>query len=154
MPQRQFHVSKLESLRERGALNPRPQDVSHPLFRDSAFFDARDLVQVKYEMLRQVQIEKVPVSQSARTFGFSRPTLYQTQLAFEREGLSGLVPHKRGPQRAYKLTPVVMQFVAEIQAAEPSLRPRDLSQRVKEQFGLVVHARSIERRLGQEKKRQ
>jgi len=154
MPKRQLHGSKLESLRGQGTLNPRPQDVSHPLFQDNEFFDARDLVQVKYEMLRQVQVDKVPVSQSARAFGFSRPTLYQTQLAFEREGLSGLVPHKRGPQRAYKLTPVVMQFVAEIQAAEPSLRPRDLSQRVKEQFGLVVHARSIERRLGQEKKRQ
>jgi transposase len=149
MPKRQSHASKLESLRERGALNLRPQDVSHPLFRDSAFFDARDLVQVKYEMLRQVQIEKVPVSQSARVFGFSRPTLYQTQLAFEREGLAGLVPHKRGPRRGHKLTLAVMQFIAEIQAAEPSLRPRDLAQRVKEQFGLVVHPRSIERRLGQ-----
>jgi transposase len=79
--------------------------------------------------------------------------LYQTQLAFEREGLSGLVPHKRGPQRAYKLTPPVMQFVAEIRAADPSLRAQDLAQRIKEQFGLVVHARSIERRLSEEKKR-
>jgi len=153
MPKKQPHGSKLESLREQGTLNPRPQDVSHPLFQDNEFFDARDLVQVKYEMLRQVQVEKVPVSQSARAFGFSRPTLYQTQLAFAKEGLSGLVPHKRGPRRAYKLTAAVMQFVTGIHAAEPSLRPRDLSQRVKEQFGLVVHARSIERRLGQEKKR-
>jgi transposase len=153
MRKRQLHGSKLESLREQGTLNPRPQDVSHPLFQDNEFFDARDLVQVKYEMLRQVQLEKAPVSQSARTFGFSRPTLYQTQRAFEREGLSGLVPHKRGPRRAYKLTPAVIQFIAEIQAAEPSLRPRDLAQRVKEQFGLVVHARSIERRMRQEKKR-
>jgi transposase len=144
---------KFKSLRAQGILNPRPGDVSHPLFQDNEFFDARDLVQVKYEMLRQVQVEKIPVSQSARAFGFSRPTLYQTQLAFEREGLSGLVPHKRGPQRAYKLTPAVMEFVAAIRAVEPSLSPRDLSQRVKEQFGLVVHARSIERRLGQEKKR-
>ena len=153
MPKDRLHDRKLESLRAQGTLNPRPQDVNHPLFQENEFFDARDLVQVKYEMLRQVRVEKSPVSRSARAFGFSRPTLYQAQLAFEREGLSGLVPHKRGPQRAYKLTPSVMQFVAGIQAAEPSLRPRDLAQRVKEQFGLVVHARSIERRLGQEKKR-
>jgi len=153
MRKRQLHDSKLESLREQGTLNSRSQDVSHPLFQDNEFFDARDLVQVKYEMLRQVQVEKAPVSQSARTFGFSRPTLYQTQRAFEREGLSGLVPHKRGPRRAYKLTPAVIQFITEIQAAEPSLHPRDLAQRVKEQFGLVVHPRSIERRMGQEKKR-
>jgi transposase len=153
MHKKQFHADKLESLREQGTLNPRPQDVRHPLFQDNEFFDARDLVQVKYEMLRQVQVEKVPASHSARTFGFSRPTLYQTQRAFEREGLSGLVPHKRGPRRGHKLTLAVMQFIAEIQTAYPSLHPRDLAQRVKEQFGLVVHPRSIERRLGQEKKR-
>jgi transposase len=153
MPKDHLYDRKLESLRAQGTLNPRPQDVSHPLFQDSEFFDARDLVQVKYEMLRQVQVEKSPVSRSAQAFGFSRPTLYQAQLAFEREGLSGLVPRKRGPRRAYKLTQAVMQFVTEIQEAEPSLRPQDLSQRVKEQFGLVVHARSIERRLFQEKKR-
>ncbi len=153
MPKNHLHDSKLESLRAQGTLNPRPQDVSHPLFQDNEFFDARDLVQVKYEMLRQVQVEKAPVSQSARAFGFSRPTLYQTQLAFEREGLSGLIPHKRGPQRAHKLTPPVMQFVAEIRAADPSLRAQDLAQRIKETFGLVVHARSIERRLGKERKR-
>ena len=153
MPKVRLHDRKLESLRAQGTLNPRPQHVNHPLFQENEFFDARDLVQVKYEMLRQVRIEKVPVSRSAQAFGFSRPTLYQAQLAFEREGLSGLVPHKRGPQRAYKLTPEVMQFIAETRAADPSLRPGDLSQRIKEQFGLVVHARSIERRLGQEKKR-
>lgn len=73
-------------------------DVSHLLFQDNEFFDARDLVQVKYEMLSQVQVEKVPVSRSAQAFGFSHPTLYRAQLAFEREGLSGLVPHKREPQ--------------------------------------------------------
>jgi len=153
MPKDHLHDRKLEILRAQGTLNPRPQDVSHPLFQDNEFFDARDLVQVKYEMLRQARVEKVPVSRSARAFGFSRPTLYQAQLAFEREGLPGLVPHKRGPQRAYKLTPAVMQFIAEARAADPSLRPAELSQRVKERFDLVVHPRSIERRLVQEKKR-
>jgi transposase len=104
-------------------------------------------------MLRQVQIDKAPVSQSAHAFGFSRPTFYQTQLSFELEGLSGLVPRKRGPRGAHKLTAPVMEFVAQARAAEPLLSPGDLAQRVKEQFGLVVHARTIERRLGREKKR-
>jgi transposase len=152
MNKRKFQAGKLDFLREQGTLNPRPQDVKHPLFQGNEFFDARDLVQVKYEMLRQVQVEKAPVSQSVRTFGFSRPTLYQTQRAFEREGLSGLVPHKRGPRRGHKLTSAVMQFIVEIQTTDPSLRHRDLAQRVKEQFGVVVHPRSIERRLGREKK--
>jgi transposase len=149
----QRHGSKLEALQRQGTLNPRPQDVGHSLFQDNEFFDARDLVQVKYEMLRQVQIDKASVSESSRAFGFSRPTFYQTQLAFEQEGLSGLIPHKRGPRRAHKLTAEVMEFVDRIRGIQPSLRADELAQRVKRQFGLVVHARSIERRLGREKKR-
>src|SRR4051812_49751372 len=35
-----------------GTLNPRADDVRDPAFVDSEFFDPRDLVQVKYEMLR------------------------------------------------------------------------------------------------------
>ena len=153
MPKGQRNGSKLEALRRQGTLNPRPQDVRHSLFQDNEFFDARDLVQVKYEMLRQVQIDKASVSESSWAFGFSRPTFYQTQLAFEQEGLSGLIPHKRGPRRAHKLTAEVMEFVDRIRGIQPSLRPDELAQRVKQQFGLVVHARSIERRLGREKKR-
>jgi hypothetical protein len=153
MPNRQRNNSKLDALLRQGTLNPRADYVHHPLFAQGEFFDPRDLVQVKYEMLRQVQIDKAPVSQSAHAFGFSRPTFYQTQLSFELEGLSGLVPRKRGPRGAHKLTAPVMEFVAQARAAEPLLSPGDLAQRVKEQFGLVVHARTIERRLGREKKR-
>lgn len=144
---------KLNALRQQGTHNPHADAVRHPLFEHCEFFDPRDLVQVKYEMLRQVRIDKAPVGESARMFGFSRPTFYHTQLAFEQEGLSGLVPRKRGPRGAHKLTAPVMRFVAELRAAEPSLRPDELAQRVKQQFDVVVHARTIERRLAREKKR-
>ena len=40
-------------LRQQGSLNPHPDQVTDELFRNNNFFDARDLVQVKYEMLRR-----------------------------------------------------------------------------------------------------
>ena len=49
--------SKGESLRQQGVLNPHPEKVAEPLFHGSEFFDPRDLVQVKYEMLRRVRVE-------------------------------------------------------------------------------------------------
>jgi transposase len=139
--------SKREALRQQGTLNPRPEDVTHPLFQASEFFDSRDLVQVKYEMLRQVRVEGQPVSQSATAFGFSRPSFYQAQSTFEREGLSGLMPRKRGPRRAHKLTPDVMEFVVEARVADPSLPLEELARRIEQRFRLRVHPRSIERRL-------
>ncbi|HSQ49742.1 MAG TPA: helix-turn-helix domain-containing protein [Nitrospiraceae bacterium] len=145
--------NKREALRQHGTLNPRPRDVTHPLFRGSEFFDSRDLLQVKYEMLREVQVENKPVSQSAAVFGFSRPSFYQAQTAFARDGLSGLIPRKRGPRGAHKLTPEVMAFVAEARHAEPSPGVAELARRIEERFGVRVHPRSIERRLRKKKPR-
>ena len=39
---------KVEALRAERSLNPRPESVSDEAFADSAFLDARDIVQVKY----------------------------------------------------------------------------------------------------------
>ena len=42
-------VLKAEALRATGTLNPRPARVTDPLFHGASFFDAQDLMQVKYE---------------------------------------------------------------------------------------------------------
>jgi len=92
---------KLDALREGGTLNPRPAGVVDEAFRASDFFDARDLVQVKYEMLRRVRVERAPVTRAAEAFGVSRPTFYQAQATFGQAGLGGLVPRKRGRRSAH-----------------------------------------------------
>jgi transposase len=144
---------KQRTLRQQGIFNPHSQDVTHPLFQDNEFFDAHDLVQVKYEMLRQVRVDKRSVSQTAKEFGFSRPSFYQAEFSFEQSGLSGLLPGKRGPKSGHKLTPEVMNFVAEQRTADPSLGFAQLAEAVKQNFDLRVHPRSIERQLLREKKR-
>src|SRR5215469_8633345 len=57
-PSRQ-RTRRQQVLTEQGTAHPRPEAVTDPLFYDSAFFDPNDLVQVKYEMLRSVQVEGV-----------------------------------------------------------------------------------------------
>lgn len=145
--------TKRKALRRQGTLNPRPDEVTHPLFQTNDFFDVDDMIQVKYEMLRQVRVEQQPVTQAAKAFGFSRPSFYQAQLAFEQNGLSGLIPQKRGPRSGHKLTTEVMEFLNKARAKDLSLRTEDLVQIVKEEFGVVVHSRSIERQLSRQKKR-
>ena len=75
---------KKEALREYGALNTHP--VTDALFKDNDFFDSRDLVQVKYEMLRKVQKESEPISHAAASFGFSRPSFYKSSSGGSRSG--------------------------------------------------------------------
>jgi len=148
-PERQ---QKRRSLRRHGTLNPRPGSVTHPLFQNGDFFDPDDLVQVKYEMLRQVHVDKNPISESARAFGFSRPSFYQTQAAFQQDGVGGLLPHKRGPQSGHKLTDEVMEFVAQQRSADPSLTFEQLAEAIRQRFRLQVHPRSIRRGLIRQKK--
>ena len=70
---------KVEALRAERSLNPRPETVTDEEFRSSEFFDARDVVQVKYEMVRRVRVDGEPVSRSAVAFGFSRPSIYEAR---------------------------------------------------------------------------
>jgi transposase len=139
--------TKLRTLRQQGTLNPRPKAVRDELFLQDDFFDPRDLVQVKYEMLRRVRTEGESVTDAATSFGFSRPSFYQAQSAFEQDGLAGLVPQKRGPKQAHKLTDEVLTFIGEVRQKEPSIRLPDLVKQIEQRFGTTVHPRSIERGL-------
>ncbi len=139
--------SKTRVLAEHGALNPRAKQVRDPLFQHSEFFDPRDLVLVKYEMLRRVRIEGQSVTQAARTFGFSRVAFYQAKAAFRDQGLPGLLPKRRGPRRAHKLTEAVLEFIDRKRAVQSNLRASALAAMIRQQLGLSVHPRSIERAL-------
>ncbi len=144
---------KLAALRQYHALHRRPDKVTDKAFvSGDLFFDARDLVQLKYEMLRRVHKEKQSVTQSAATFGFSRPAFYQAQANFEKKGLAGLLPESPGPRRAHKLKDEVMDFIEQALAQDASVPAGTLAEMVRERFGLLVHPRSIERALVRRKK--
>jgi transposase len=140
-------------LDQNDTLNPHPEKVSDPLFQEHDFFDARDLIQVKYEMLRRVNFEKWPISQASETFGFSRPSFYKCLNAFQNNGLVGLIPHKRGPKNAHKLSPLIMVFIEEILKENQGLKAKNISKKVEEKFNLKIHLRSIQRALNKSKKK-
>jgi len=145
---------KADALREQGCLHPHPEKVRDAAFVASEFFDPRDLVQVKYEMLRRVRVDGQPVSHSAAGFGLSRPSYYQAQAAFEEGGLPALLPSKPGPRRAHKLSEEVVAALREALAEQPELSRQDLVGLIEERFGVSVHPRSVERALARpEKKR-
>ena len=108
---------------------------------------SRNQLQLKYEMLRRVQVEGWTVAQAAAAFGFSRLSFYHAQRAFEQHGLSGLVARKRGPKRGHKLTPTVMATIQGWLAEEPQLSSQTLAERLAQRLQVSVHPRSIERTL-------
>src|SRR5438034_4272010 len=103
-------------------LNPHPEQVTDPEFLASEFFDARDAVQVKYEMVRKVKADGAPVTAAAAAFGYSRPAYYEAASALERSGLEGLVPARPGPRGPHKLTGQILTWAEQQLAASPGDR--------------------------------
>jgi transposase len=143
---------KRDRLRRQGLLNPEPQQVQAPWFQTGEFFDADDLLQAKYEMLRHVRVDGVPKGRAAALFGMSRPTFYQAEAAFARDGLAGLLPKPRGPKGAHKLTEEVMAFIEQRLHKDGSIHARALAQDIESTLGISVHPRSIERAILRKKK--
>jgi transposase len=138
---------KAQELAASRTLNPHPDAVRDDAFVGGGFFDSRDLVQVKYEMVRRVEADGVPVSEAAASFGFARQSYYTAAHALSEGGLAGLVPGKPGPHGAHKLTEQVLDHLDRLRAEQPGLSSKDLAKEVADRFGIGVHSRSVERAL-------
>ena len=143
---------RTQRLKKEGTLHPYPDKVRTDLIAKSRFFDANDLMQMKYEMLRSVRVDQQPVSRAAHMFGLSRVAYYRAQKQYQHHGLAGLLPRRRGPKHAHKFTPEVMAFIDENLAAAGG-RPdwQFLSNQIENRFGAKVHPRSIERAVKRKK---
>jgi transposase len=151
MPQRPD--PKVQALRRDGALNPRPAAVKDELFQQSEFFDPRDLVQVRYELVRRVHSDGHPVAEATKRFGVSRPTYYKLSDQFQREGLSGLLPRKRGPKGGHKLRAEVIEALEAARAFDPTMDTAALLELAQQRFGVRVHPRTLARALARREKK-
>ena len=145
--------AKTQALREAGALHPHPETVRDDAFASHPFFDPRDRVQVKYEMLRRHQVEGRPVTEVAARFGVSRQTFYLTVATFQAHGIPGLMPKRPGPKGAHKCTDAVVDYVERWRAGEDVRPDEPLTAAVARRFGISVHARSLDRAVARRKKK-
>jgi transposase len=143
---------KVAALRAAGALHPRAETVQDEAFRRHEFFDRRDRVQVRYEMLRRHRVDERPVTEVATAFGVSRQAFYAAETAFTTGGLPGLLPRPRGPKRAHKCTDEILDFVEQHRAEDRARSAADWAQAVRERFGITLHPRSLARALARRKK--
>lgn len=144
---------KIKTLSENGTLNKNPEKVKDRKFLENDFFDPSDILQVKYEMLRKVDKEKISITDAVSLFGFSRLSFYRLHEGFKKSGLPGLIPHKKGPKKAHKLSNDIMDFIQTELGKDESLKARGLKQIIEKKFGFTVHIRTIERALTRREKK-
>jgi transposase len=91
------------------------------------------------------------VTHATEEYGVSRPTYYQSKASFEKGGIAGLVPRKRGQRGPHKLQGEALQFVEQQLVAGGPVRARELAKLIRQKFGLNIHPRTIERAAAGEK---
>jgi transposase len=144
--------AKTVALRTSGTLHPHPEAVRDEAFSGDEFFDRRDRVQVRYEMLRRHRVDGQPVTEVAETFGVSRQAFYTTERGFQAQGIAGLLPRPRGPKRAHKCTDEILDFV-EQWSSQRTGSQESAAQAVARRFGVSIHPRSLDRALSRRKKK-
>ena len=141
-------MDKQKNLEQTGTFNARAKGVCAPLFDNNEFFDARDLVQVKYEAIRAIEKEQRGFSQVSREFGLSRPTLYEVKKQFEQDGLAGLLPHKRGPKKPHKLNGEILKYAQDWRRQNPERTDyKSLAERIEREFSVRINPRTLQRAL-------
>lgn len=143
--------AKSAALRAAGALHPHPERIQDEAFTTHDFFDPRDRVQVKYEMLRRHRVDGRPVSEVARNFYLSRQAFYDTKGAFEADGLCALLPRRPGPKGAHKCSDEILDFAEQL--GPEQRRGAEIAEAVRERFGVTIHPRSLKRALARRKKK-
>jgi transposase len=111
------------------------------------FFEPRDQLQVRYEMLRSHRVDEHKVAAVCQRYGVSRQTFYNLQERFLSGGTAGLLSRKRGPKGPSKLTGELLQLVERRLQQEPELSGGSLASQIEDRFGVAVHKRTLEKLL-------
>ena len=139
--------SKDDTLKKNGCFNQNHESVSASIFQSDPFFDKKDVVQVKYEMIRAATREEDSITSIADAYGFSRKSYYQINESFKSGGLNALVPKKTGPKGPRKLKPEVLEFVEAYLVVHKNAKAQEISKQLETVKGIKVHPRSIYRYL-------
>jgi transposase len=135
---------KKEILQKNGTYNKNHEKVKDARFFGDRFFDPMDIVQVKYEMLKDVMKGR-PVSDAAGDFGFSRTAYYSIKEAFDKQGISGLIPEKPGPKTPHKLTHECQKQIDDYIAMKPEASSSEIAAVISRNNAISISKRTIER---------
>ena len=137
--------NKTDILKKNGTYNTSYSAVKAEEFQNSLFFDAEDLAQVKYEMLRSVSRGENSVREAAEKYGLSRQSYYIIKDGFEKEGLSALIHKKTGPKFPHKLNEKGQSFIDRYISDHPGAKSSEVNRALLEETGISVHNRTVDR---------
>lgn len=114
--------------------------------RGKFVIDLQDMIQARYEMIRELTLSNESKEKICRGYGYSRASGHIYQKAWAEKRWEGLKDKPKGPQRNYVRTEDVEQKVVSIRFKRPELDMYDIRDLMAKE-GKLISARSIARIL-------
>jgi transposase len=138
-------MEKKDKLRKNGTFNKNHGRVRKDKFQEGGFYDPMDIVQVRYEMVKESYDGDSAVGQVADDYGISRSAFYGIRKKFEEGGLAALIPERTGPKTARKFTGDLQEYVTGRMAEDPKASLSMIVADMERETGVRVSRRTVER---------
>lgn len=107
---------------------------------------SQDIVQWRYEMIRESALSRDPIDKICQKYNYSRDMYFYDKGKFDAQGMMGLVDEKPGPKKPRKRTEDAEQMIIEFRFNHPHLNMYEIARRLK-QAGFDISPRSVARSL-------
>lgn len=138
-------INKKEILLTNGTFNKNHAKVTKANFRNGGFYDPMDIVQVRYEMIRDADVSTGTIEQVSNEYGYSRASYYHIRDNFENGGMAALIPDKTGPREPRKFTDEIQEYVNDYIGRNPSASSSQIADEIESSKGVTVSKRTVER---------
>lgn len=138
-------MDKKDILIKNGTYNKNHDKVQKKAFQEDEFYDPMDVVQVRYEMIKDASGGGRAIEQVTSEYGYSRASYYHIMDNFKKGGMLALVPEKTGPKTARKLTDDLREYVTKYIEANPSASSSKIASEIQRNKGIAISKRTIER---------
>lgn len=143
----QSNPQKRSFLEQEGFLNPKPERVVQPQFKELTFFDPLDLPQVRYELLRCGRVGEYSVSGACEQFGFSREYFYRLDRAFMERGYVALLGAQMGRRPLIALNQEIVSYIVMKKMKRPKTSGDELRVEIEKLYKVKCSTRTVERVL-------
>lgn len=138
-------MADADFLQRAHCIHPAPEKVHDKRFQEEdSFFDPKDIVQVKYELLRSCIVEASDVASTCVRFGFSRTTYYKVYEAFLHGGIPYLMGRPRGRPQPIKVNELVLGYLIAEKAMNPKLSASKMVTGVMNRYNVQISVRMIQ----------
>jgi transposase len=112
----------------------------------SLIVNSKDIVQWRYEMIRESTLSRDSVNSICKKYCYSRDMYYYYKGKFDTQGIKGLSDEKPGPRAATKRTEDIDRRIIELRFKNPNINMYEIANHLN-QMGVDISARSVSRTL-------